>query len=92
MSFDGAIVAMGSDELLRVYETVPQWIAEALGPPLSFLGGQRVHVEIQAIFRETREEALGVLTLWIRETCAKNKMEYDEDDWTVLRLDFVNGS
>lgn len=78
-------------ELASIYAVVPQWHGAALGPVLPFGQGKRAYVEINSIFRTTRDEARAAMELNIRDACERESMEYDEEQWTLVFLVMLNG-
>lgn len=84
-------IHLTDDELLRLYEGVPQWQGIALGPAIPFGDGKLAHVEARAIFRETREEATEAMEFQVRAMCYAQGWRYAEEEWRLVSLVLTNG-
>jgi len=84
-------VALTHAQMLQLFSFVPQWQGVAVGPPVPFVG-HRARVEVAAIFRETREEAEEAVWFQVRNACAEQRMEFDQDEWKITHLALVGGN
>lgn len=84
-------VVLSWDHMAELYALVPQWHGVAVGPVIPFSEGKVARVEVNCIFRTTREEALEAMEYNIRHSCATESMSYDEEQWEVTHLVLLNG-
>jgi hypothetical protein len=87
-----AVLALTTNELLALYSYVPQWRGLIVGPRVPFGDGRAASIQVSAIFVPTREDAERVLMGHARHRCETERMEFDEDDWTVQEVGLIRAS
>lgn len=84
--------ALTADQMLSIYSTVPQWQGIAIGPRIPFGDGSCARVSVEAVFHPTREGAEGSLWFHVRNKCEQQRLDFNEEEWTITHLALVNGS